>query len=234
MKRLERGDALIMRLILILAFLAYAGAVNAASYTVSNKAINTIICPDKLNVSDVFISEKTPIKTEIRKDKLFFEFLEMKVDGGNGIIYSMYEENPTTISVFCGDDEYPMTLNPANVKAARVELPTRKTVAVELDGLPREEQLAKLIESILTDDVKLKGANASGAAKIGKAEVYLRKVYTSGNYKAKELYIYSPDGREIKEAELLSLKLIKDPAAVSMPQRVKGWQRVIAVEEVVK
>jgi hypothetical protein len=206
----------------------------AANYKVSNKAINVIVCPDQIAVTDVFVSEKTPVKFELRKDKAFFEFMEMKVDGGNGIVYSMYEENPTTISVFCADDEYPMTLIPGNVKGARIELPTRRTTAIELTGLAREEQIAKLIQSILTDDNKLKGVSASGAAKIGTAEVYLRKVYTAGTYRAKELYIYSPDGREIKEGEILNLNLISSPVAISLPQAAIGWQRVIAVEEVVK
>jgi hypothetical protein len=224
------------RILISLSLLAvvFPAAVQAANWTVSNKAINVIICPDNIVVSDVFVSEKTPVKFELRKDKAFFEFTEMKVDGGNGIIYSMYEENPTTISVFCGDDEYPMTLIPGNSKGARIELPTRRTTAIELTGLAREEQLAKLIQSILTDDVKLKSINGQGAAKIEKAEVYLRKVYTAGVYRAKEFYIYSPDGKEISEGELLSLKLISNPVAMSLPGAVKGWQRVIAVEEIIK
>jgi hypothetical protein len=223
-----------MRLLIISLLALLPAAVQAANWTVSNKAINVIICPDSIPVSDVFVSEKTPVKFELRKDKAFFEFVEIKVDGGNGIIYSMYEENPTTISIFCGDDEYPMTLLPGNVKGARIELPTRRTTAIELTGLPREEQLAKLIQSILTDDVKLKSVNGQGAAKIGKAEVYLRKVYTAGVYRAKELYIYSPDGKEISEKELLNLKLISNPVAMSLPRAAKGWQRVIAVEEIIK
>jgi hypothetical protein len=215
----------------VLLFLLICGVANAATYTVSNKEINSISCPDGILITDIFMSEKARIKTEIRKDKVFFEYLEDRVEQ-DGRVIIFREEESTTLSLFCGDEEYSLTLAPKGVAGARVVLPTRKQVMQELTGLPRETQLRKVITDILSDNTKGYKSSAGGqVAKIDKAEYHLRKVYIAGRYRAKEVYIYSPGA--VSEADIFKLTFISAPVAMTMPtEDIRGWQRVIVVEEV--
>ena len=203
------------------------------TYTVSSKSINSITCPGNAQVTDVFASEKSQLKIDTRKEKVFFEFMATRHEV-EGYVTMHYSTDSTTVAVFCGDEEYTVTLVPRNIAGVSIDLPpkTPKSIAM-LDGLKREEQLSKLVQMIFMDDTKgFRTVSGDQAVKLGDRDVYLRKIHTVGGYRLKEIYIYSELQGLVTEPELLSLPFISFPVAMTLPGYFVGWQRVVVVEEV--
>jgi hypothetical protein len=54
-------------------------------------------------------------------------------------------------------------------------------------------------------------------------------VYIAGHYRVKEIYAHSME--VIDEGEILKLKFVNAPVAMTIPEDIQGWQRIIVVEE---
>ncbi|MDR0453828.1 MAG: type-F conjugative transfer system secretin TraK [Deferribacteraceae bacterium] len=203
------------------------------TYTVSSKSINSITCPDGQMVTDIFASEKSQLKIETRKDKLFFEFMATKIEV-DGYVTMNYATDSTSIALFCGDEEYSVTLVPRQINGTSVYLSHKPEKMSKLDGLKREEQLSRFVQMIFMDETRgFKTVSGNKAVKFGDKEVYLRKIHTVGSYRLKELYIYSEILGLVTESDLLSLPFIVNPVAMTLPDHFVGWQRVVVVEEVI-